>query len=491
MLLNQALPFNTEEESRSDWLALISRGSLYFLIGGLLAFGKDFAYLGIDTPFTRIYISEIFIAFNILTVAADLLRGRFDPKIKYVIWFLPLIIYGVVLAAFGFFEHGILAIRQYAMIYYCIIAVLIYIRFHLNDIHNLLLVILICSLMRVALRIFDLLFDNFALPNIGPLAISANATALIILYYLIYNMRSGKKWYISLLLLLPYLHLSLYPKSSLFMAYISMAFIYLVCNAFRRHRAAIAWGRIGLIILITILVNAISYYSVTFAGDKDHIDAQLFSEMNTIINPKLGLEDESPKTDEIVLIGKEATKKEKAIISQRKNSHWRIIVWTSALDEFFRQPFFGKGFGSYFTAPQLKDLSYDYSENIDPHNSYLHLLMRAGLIGFILFLLPHLIMLFRVFVVIRHGSVSRWQLVKPWLLILTGLSAIAFFNVVLENSFGAIPYWFVFGIILIICNATPESIKHNKKGCVHIHLRKSLAKELLEGKGIDAPPFYK
>ena len=459
MLLNQALLLNTEKESRSDLLALISRSSLYFLIGGLLAFGKDFAYLGIDTPFTTIYISEIFIAFNILTIVADLLRGRFDPKLKSLAWFLPLIIYGGVLAAFGFFEHGFLAIRQYAMIYYCIIAIIVYMRFHLKDINNLLLFMLICSLVHVVLRVFDLLYDNFFLPNIGPLAISANATALIIIYYLIYNMQTSKKWYFSLLLAPPYLHLSLYPKSSLFLAYISIALIYFVCSALRRHRAAIAWGKLGSVILITILAIAISYYSVTLAVDKGHINAQLFSEMITILNPKFVQEDESLKADEPAAIDIEAIRMESAIVQQRKNSHWRIVVWTKALDELSKQPLLGKGFGSYFTAPYLKDLKYDYSKNIDPHNSYLHLLMRTGLIGFVLFLLPHFLLLSRVLTVLRHGSASQWHMLKPWLLILTGLSAIAFFNVVLENPFGAIPYWFTIGTMLIVCHPKPDNNK--------------------------------
>jgi len=459
MLLNQVLPLNTEEESRSDWLALISRGSLYFLIGGLLAFGKDFAYLGIDTPFTTIYISEIFIAFNILAIAADLLRGRFDPKLKSFAWFLPLIIYGGVLAALGFSEHGILAIRQYAMIYYCIMAILVYMRFHLKDINILLSFMLICSLAHVVLRIFDLLYDDFILPNIGPLAISANAVALIILYYLIYNMKTSKKWSLSLLLFIPYLHLSLYPKSSLFIAYVSIALIFLVCSVIRRHRAPIAWGKLGLVIIITILAIAVSYYSVTLTLDKGHINAQLFSEMSTIFNPKFGEEVESLKADETAVIDVEATRMESAIVQQRNNSHWRIVVWTKALEEFYRQPLLGKGFGSYFTAPRLKYLKYDYSKNIDPHNSYLHLLMRTGLIGFVLFLLPHFLLLSRVLTVLRHGSASQWQTVKPWLLILTGLSAIALFNVVLENPYGAISYWFTIGTILIVCDSNPDNNK--------------------------------
>jgi len=446
MLPSQALQLNTEEESRSDWLAFISRGSLYFLIGGLLAFGKDFAYLGIDTPFTRIYISEIFIAFNILAIAADLLRGRLDPKIKYVVWFLPLIFYGGVLAAFGFFEHGILAIRQYAMIYYCITAFLFSYRFTKNDINKLLILSICCSAAHLILHILYHVYAQLPNANIGVL--SPVGFIIVIagsLYYM--GVRSLMSLSLNaLLLLLACVYIYTIPRSSLFAAIAFVALLYVLLLFFRGGHRVLKARKI---ILMSVIIAGIAGLSLLvvllFSGQGASLDSFL-SEFTTTFSPQLKYDPGRPSEENFA----------------NRNVHWRIMVWEKAFNELSKNPLFGIGFGEKFISPRPRFPSYRF-KNIDPHNSYINLLMRTGLVGFFLFALPHFLILRRVFTVLRRGSDSHWRTLRPWLLIFAGISVLALFNVVLENPFGAIPYWFVFGIMLIICNATPENIKHTER----------------------------
>lgn len=69
-----------------------------------------------------------------------------------------------------------------------------------------------------------------------------------------------------------------------------------------------------------------------------------------------------------------------------------------------------------------------------------------------MFALTHLFILYKAFIVMRRGSNDQWRMLKSWLIIFIGFWAVAFLNVVLENSYGAIPYWFVAGVLLIICD---------------------------------------
>jgi len=443
MLLNQALLLNTEKESRSDLLALISRSSLYFLIGGLLAFGKDFAYLGIDTPFTTIYISEIFIAFNILTIVADLLRGRFDPKLKSLAWFLPLIIYGGVLAAFGFFEHGVLAIRQYAMVYYCITAVLIFVRFNRIDVNRLFLAAICCSIARILLYIVNNHYIDIHLASIGSLSYFAGIIIITGSYYYMSRLPKRRQFFVLALLILPFTHMLIRPKSSYFGSIFALIIFYCALSVIRGRFCKPNWKRAVIVSSVTLAIAALSFVAALIIENPEKLFVEIRSEFVASISPQIASDLVEPPVE---------SRADSYSRGQQKNAHWRIVVWEKAFEELSEQPVFGKGFGSYFTAPRLKDLKYDYSKNIDPHNSYIHLLMRTGLVGFFLFALTHLFILYKAFIVMRRGSNDQWRMLKSWLIIFIGFWAVAFLNVVLENSYGAIPYWFVAGVLLIICD---------------------------------------
>ena len=459
MLLNQAVPLNTEEESRSDLLALVSRGSLYFLIGGLLAFGKDFAYLGIDTPLIKIYISEIFIAFNILTIAVDLLRGRLDPKIKYVVWFIPVIIYGGILATFGFFEHGVLAIRQYAMVYYCITAVLIFVRFNRIDVNRLFLAAICCSIARILLYIVNNHYIDIHLASIGSLSYFAGIIIITGSYYYMSRLPKRRQFFVLALLILPFTHMLIRPKSSYFASIFALIIFYCALSVIRGRFCKPNWKRAVIVSSVTLAIAALSFVAALIIENPEKLFVEIRSEFVASISPQIASDLVEPPVGSQVepSVGSQVeppveSRADSYSRGQQKNAHWRIVVWEKAFEELSEQPVFGKGFGSYFTAPRLKDLKYDYSKNIDPHNSYIHLLMRTGLVGFFLFALTHLFILYKAFIVMRRGSNDQWRMLKSWLIIFIGFWAVAFLNVVLENSYGAIPYWFVAGVLLIICD---------------------------------------
>lgn len=149
--------------------------------------------------------------------------------------------------------------------------------------------------------------------------------------------------------------------------------------------------------------------------------------------------------------GKENHSNSRALGPAYGNMLWRIFVSQDIIQELWHSKnIFGCAFGKPFRSVRLAILN-KYRNGcwsngwqvgwIDPHNSYLHILYRGGLFG-LFFLVMFVIYLWRLCV----GLFFRQSPFACALLaIVVCWSVYAFFSVVFELPYYAIPFWFCFG----------------------------------------------
>ena len=130
------------------------------------------------------------------------------------------------------------------------------------------------------------------------------------------------------------------------------------------------------------------------------------------------------------------------------NILWRLLVWRDMLrDVSHSQPVFGMPFGLPFRSSSIEILGWNKLELegvgwMEPHNSYVHVLYRAGCLGLGLigYLLLVVIRLALRFVRFDDGT-------GPFLIaVLVYWLVVANFLVTLELPFFAIPFWSLMGL---------------------------------------------
>lgn len=120
------------------------------------------------------------------------------------------------------------------------------------------------------------------------------------------------------------------------------------------------------------------------------------------------------------------------------NASWRWLAWRVAWQKFLKTPIFGNGFGQ-----QILDTRVWYVDTFDPHNSYLAFLVHNGIVGGLALLALLVIAAVKYVRLIRrlqgHPDVD---LVVFYFLSFTFVLFFPLFNVMLENQYQSIFYWF-------------------------------------------------
>ena len=89
------------------------------------------------------------------------------------------------------------------------------------------------------------------------------------------------------------------------------------------------------------------------------------------------------------------------------NAQFRLVRWNLAMQTWLKSPVFGVGFGTDILPTWLLDIEELNTFNYGlPHNTYLTILARTGLIGFALFAFPIVWTLRRIYRLIRRGEGS-------------------------------------------------------------------------------------
>jgi O-antigen ligase len=132
------------------------------------------------------------------------------------------------------------------------------------------------------------------------------------------------------------------------------------------------------------------------------------------------------------------------------NILFRYFIWRDMWQEFLKEKPFVMGFG--LDHPQrsksLEMLEWEgpWWEDgwITPHNSFLHIIYRGGIVGILLIIFMFLALINMIKKFSRMRSVPGGILLS---VIIFGFIS-ANFLVFLELPYTAIPFWFIFGVIL-------------------------------------------
>jgi O-antigen ligase len=135
------------------------------------------------------------------------------------------------------------------------------------------------------------------------------------------------------------------------------------------------------------------------------------------------------------------------------NSAHRMVMWSQILYRTAKQPVLGEGFGPPFSVFSGWKF-YDYTERrLHPHNSFLWILNRMGIIGFGVFCFLILKFYSSGIRAYRRMNAGKY---KAYLLAFLSshfsIAIFAFFNVVLEGPSMGIFFWIVMGLTTALIN---------------------------------------
>jgi hypothetical protein len=142
--------------------------------------------------------------------------------------------------------------------------------------------------------------------------------------------------------------------------------------------------------------------------------------------------------------------------SEQANADWRLAFWTYIVEQTASNPLVGVGFGTpanfEWNGIRYDGRTGDASDPFDvsgPHNSFLNILYRTGVPGFLALCAILLIAFIRLIPVARDACGTD-KAIAVWLVAgLAGTVVLASFNVALEGPFMGIFFWTILGLALI------------------------------------------
>ena len=146
-------------------------------------------------------------------------------------------------------------------------------------------------------------------------------------------------------------------------------------------------------------------------------------------------------------------------LSDEPNAAWRFLMWLQLVKLWTGAPVFGVGFAYDFGAQDPWGAAHALDRRIDPHNSYVALLCRTGIIGFGL-------LLFAAWYTVRGllrlkrctGQPQQKMFLVDCLLgCFLAVSVYALMNVTLETPYHGIFFWLLIGITALMANHQKES----------------------------------
>jgi hypothetical protein len=414
-----------------------------FLVTGTISFGRAFSYLGIRVEEINLYVTEaVLAAACILMVSGKVAaKERLIKRSEFNGLFLIYYALGLLCLLRGISQFGMEALRHSVVVYYSVFYFLILeLISDLNRLERILKFSLAASTVALLAIMYNyasgLGFETSTQvkrygANIG--ALSLISCCLFWLSLSVLKVRSKAKNI--LLILLPFQLFAavfLIQHRSLLVALIGgLIFIFALISKTRTLRY------LALIICALLLIICVNQFSGILSGNvmvKDTL-TRAFSTL-------------TPEQD--------------------PNSGHRIAMWGQMLHRTARQPVLGEGFGPPFSAFFGRKF-YDYSERrLHPHNSFLWILNRMGIIGFGVFCL--LIMKFYSSGIRAYRRMNAGKS-KAYLLALLSchfcISIFGFFNVVLEGPSMGIFFWIIMGMTMALIKIEKqqsEELKHEFGG---------------------------
>jgi O-antigen ligase len=405
---------------------------LLFLVIGTISFGRTFSYLAIRVEETTLYVTEaVLVAAWLLVVTRKMAaKERLIRTSGLNGLFLIYYALGAICLLRGVSEFGMEALRHSVIVYYSLFYFLILEL--ITDEHQLerfLKFSLIGAAIAVAVIFYNFLVGTGLQTTTEVKRYGANIGALSLvlcmLFWLsltVFGIRGRGRVLLSILLPFQlFAAVFLIQHRSLLVALIGgLLFILALVSKARTLKYLV------LAIAVLLLIVGINQVSGVLSG-------------NLLVKDTLAraLSTLTPEKD--------------------PNSAHRMVMWNQILVRTAKQPLLGEGFGPPFSVFSGWKF-YDYTERrLHPHNSFLWILNRMGIIGFGIFCF--LILKFYSSGIRAYRRMNAGKHKAYLLAFLSShfcISIFAFFNVVLEGPSMGISFWIVMGLTTALINIEKE-----------------------------------
>jgi O-Antigen ligase len=134
---------------------------------------------------------------------------------------------------------------------------------------------------------------------------------------------------------------------------------------------------------------------------------------------------------------------------EEPNAAWRAAFWLNMVSLWLSSPVLGVGFSHDFFNEEPFHAA--VADHYDPHNSYLAILARTGVVGLFIFGVTAFLGIKLLIRMLRHSKCEETVLIAGCLLsCFTALSVFASMNVTLESPYHAIFFWLIIGMIVAL-----------------------------------------
>ena len=393
-----------------DW-----REYLFFVYMFHMLFGeRNFAYVGIEP----LFVTEIVLVILTAAYAKDLLKIRRVLGIYYLI-----VMIGLAYAVVYFFQYKIDAIRDSFMMIYAFWVPVVYHIFrdrkHYDFFFLVLKLFIVLKAMAYAYEGVLIIAGLRAITFEGfRFGVGYVVPSLIVMSLFVPLKHLGWKYKILSLLMIPAVF-TIFHRSIFLGILLALTVIFFMgSNGVKKNILRYGVSSLALLIGFFILYNSL-------------VEVDLFQ----ILERKSSLEE--------------------------GNINYRVLSWQHVMEKFYANFLLGYGVGRpimfayqnvFYSTVELTYFQIrDLAGNAQPHNSYLNILARFGILIFPFFLFA----IFKPLSCIRQyvaGEARNGSNEYSMLLLLTGLLMLmyvfTFFNVVLEGPHHSFAFWLVTGMLL-------------------------------------------
>ncbi len=410
---------------------------LLSLLGAYLTVGRPFSHIKLVPGPVPLYPGEVALAILIVTLIC---RHLTRPQV--LIQTLPykkhvalLLLVGSVATIRGFPLGGIEAIRSFAVVYYILFMWLapFLVRSPEQLTKAIKFLVGISAFMVFALLVaFEYVTSGQGEFGNPPVAFAVTV-AMFLLFLFLYTVYRFRKWqWMAALLPLPFF-LAIRLETRTVWVGLGGAFAVLFLGM---KGAAISRRAIPILLAAAALL-------VVIIGGLETLVPDLAESLNKKVSSIYHVSD---------MEGAEAA-----------NGRWRLDYWNDIIDQSRQTPVLGIGFGTPFLGPRLLERGWDKmddrAEHSSSHNSYLGILLYAGLPA----LLLYVALIFRIIrdhlISIRKMTDPRLQMQGWWLLaVFVCIVTASNFSPVLETPYIGILNWSIAGALVAMGRITHSAV---------------------------------
>ncbi len=410
---------------------------LFFLYMFHMLFGeRQFAYLGIEP----LFVTELVLGILTVAYARDLLQVRKVLFIYYIVVFI-----GLGFSFVYFFQFRLDAVRDSFMLIYAFWVPIVYHVFkgekHYDLFFALLKIFIILKAVAYCYEAVMILQGQRTITFEGfRFGVGYIMPSMIVLSIFLPFKHLDLKYKLAALLMVPAVFTVFHR--SIFLGIILGVLVIFIIGGEVSRKNIVHYGVTSLTLLIAFLI----YYNTI-------VEVDIFR----ILEQKSSLDE--------------------------GNINYRVLSWQYVMEKFYENFLIGFGVGRpimfahqnvFYSTVELTYFQIrDLAGNAQPHNSYLNILARFGILVFPLFLFA----IFQPLLRIRHFAKQKYSSSKhnysKYLLLIGFLMlmyVLAFFNVVLEGPHHSFPFWLVIGMLLSFeraGNLTPKFLRIKKTELIY------------------------